>query len=344
MIVMVASPLEAALVERIRACDAVSEVLYDPALLPPPRYPCDHGGDPSFARDAAGEARWQAMLARADAILGYPNESPDGLRASLAAGPRIRWVQGTSAGMGAHIRRAQLNAATLERVTFTSAAGVHAGMLAEFAFYGLLALRKDAARLAAIRAERAWQHYPMGELDGSTIAIVGMGQIGRAIAQRARAFGMRVTAVNRSGEPDPLAERTFPTAQVREALAGADAVVVTLPITERTHHLVDAAALAALAPAAIVVNVGRGAVIDQAALIDALQRGTLAGAVLDVFDPEPLPPDNPLWTMPNVIFSPHTAALSLHENARIADLLCENARRVARGDRPRNLVNLREFY
>ena len=184
--VLIASPLEAALVASLRDVDVVGTVDYEPELLGRPRYPNDHAGlAPAFTPDA--DRRWRALVRRADVIFGYPQESSSGLVAMLDGGPNIRFVQGTSAGMGAHVRRAALAPDVLERVSFASAAGVHGGMLAEFAFYGLLALRKDARRLARIRAERAWEHYAMGELDGSTLAILGMGQIGAAIAKRARA-------------------------------------------------------------------------------------------------------------------------------------------------------------
>jgi phosphoglycerate dehydrogenase-like enzyme len=344
VIVMISSPLEPEHVLRIGAVEVVDEVLYDPALLPPVRYPNDHGGDPNFTRDARQEARWNRMLERANVLFGYPKESSEELARALASAPRAHFVQGTSAGMGAHVRRAQLPQATLDRVAFASAAGVHAGMLAEFAFHGLLSLRKDAARLARMRAERAWLHYPMGELDGSTIAIVGMGQIGTAIATRARAFGMRVIGVARTNAPHPAADLTFATTDIVAAFAQSDAVAITLPMTDKTRGLVDATALAALRPSAIVVNVGRGTVLDQRALTAMLLDGRLAGAVLDVFDPEPLPPDDPLWTLPNVVMSPHTAALSIHENARITALFCDNLRRRAAGKPLRNRVNLEEFY
>jgi phosphoglycerate dehydrogenase-like enzyme len=344
VIVMISSPFEPELVERVRAVPAVSEVLYDPALLPPPRYPNDHGGPPTFARDAAAEARWNEMLVRASVLIGYPHESSAELARALAIGREVRFVQGTSAGMGAHVRRANLPPEILARVRFATAAGVHGGMLAEFVFYGLLSLRKDARRLAAIREKRAWEHYAMGELDGSAIAIVGMGQIGRAIATRARAFGMRVIAVARTNAPHTLADETFATADIVAAFARADAVAVTLPGTDATNGLVTEEALAALKPSAIFANVGRGAVVNQAALLAMLRDGRLAGAVLDVFDPEPLPPDHPFWTMENVVFAPHTAALSLHENERIIALFCENLTRFASGEPLRNAVNLAEYY
>lgn len=341
---MISSPFESELVERVRAVPTVSEVLYDPTLLPTPRYPNDHGGPPAFARDPVGEGRWNEMLARANVLIGYPHESSAELARALEIGREVRFVQGTSAGMGAHVRRANLPPETLERVRFATAAGVHGGMLAEFVFYGLLSLRKDAARLATLRANRAWEHYAMGELDGSTIAIVGMGQIGCAIAARARAFGMRVIAVARTSAPHALADETFATTDLAAAFARADAVAVTLPGTDATHGLVTAEALAALKPSAIFANVGRGSVVNQAALLAMLRDGRLAGAVLDVFDHEPLPPDHPFWTMENVVFAPHTAALSVRENARIIALFCENLTRLAAGEPLRNAVNLAEYY
>ena len=294
MIVMISSPLEPEFVERIRALPAVREVLFDPALLPKARYPNDHIGPTDFALDEIGQTRWNDMLVRANALIGYPHEAPAELARALEVGREVRFVQGTSAGMGAHVRSANLSSEILERVRFATAAGVHGAMLAEFVFYGLLSLRKDARRLAAVRAKRAWDHYPMGELDGSAIAIVGMGQIGCAIATRARAFGMRVIGVARTAAPHPLADETFATADISAAFARADAVAVTLPGTEGTRGLVSEHALAALKPSSIFANVGRGTVVDQAALLAMLRDGRLAGAVLDVFDPEPLPARPPV--------------------------------------------------
>jgi phosphoglycerate dehydrogenase-like enzyme len=344
LVVMISSPLEPELVDRIRAVPAVAEVLYDPALLPPARYPNDHGGDPSFVRNDVQEARWRGNLGRAHALIGYPHESSAELARALQQGPQVRFVQGTSAGMGAHIRRAELPPEVIQRVSFASAAGVHGGMLAEFAFFGLLWLCKDAARLAEIRANRSWTHYAMGELEGSTVAVVGMGHIGHAVAARARAFGMEVLAVSRTAALDPLADAVFPISEISQAFRRADAVVVSLPLTSLTEGLISRAVLAALRPTAVFCNVGRGAVVDQEALVSMLQSGRLAGAVLDVFSEEPLPPDHPLWTMENVVLSPHTAALSAHENQRIVELFCQNLSRLAAGESLLSAVNLREFY
>ena len=341
--VLIACPLEAHLAARVASLATVADVSYDPDLLPIARYPNDPFGTPR-ERTTAQIDRWNEMLARADVLFGYPDESAAGLRDSLERGTRIRFVQGTSAGMGAHIRRADVGPEILERVAFASAAGVHGGMLAEFAFYGLLTLRKDARRLATIRANRAWDHYTMGELEGSTLAIVGMGQIGVAMATRARAFGMHVIGVTRSGSPHPAVDETVSTADLVALAPRCDAMLVTLPITDLTGGLISAVVIAALPTHAVLINVGRGAVVDESALIDALRGGKIAGAVLDVFATEPLRAQSPLWDMANVIVSPHTAALSVRENERIVDLFCDNLERLV-AERPlRNLVNLREFY
>jgi len=340
---MIATPLEAALVARISALSNV-DVAFVPELLPQPRYPSDHRGVDGFARDAAGEARWNAMLGEAEVLYGVPGDTGPSLAAALPHAPALRWVQATAAGAGEQVRAANLTPADLARITFTSAAGVHGGMLAEFAFYGLLALRKDAARLADIRARRGWDHYPMGELEGSTIAVVGMGSIGAAIAKRARAFGMHVIGVARTAAPQPDADETVALADAGAAYARADAIAVTLPGTDATRGIIDRSAIAAWKPNTIFINVGRGSVVDQTALIDALRSRAIAGAVLDVFTPEPLPADSPVWTLPNIIFSPHTAALSVRENERIVELFCENIRCFAAGQPLRNVVNTAEFY
>jgi phosphoglycerate dehydrogenase-like enzyme len=209
---------------------------------------------------------------------------------------------------------------------------------------GLLVLRKNLAHLERSRAQRSWEHWAMGELNGSTLTVVGMGAIGLATARIARAFGMRVLGVTRDGRELAEIDAAYPTSRLVEAVAQSDAVVVTLPGTALTEKLFDRAAFAAMKRGAVFGSVGRGTVVDQDALIKALQSGALAGAVLDVFAPEPLPADNPLWTMENVIFSPHTAALSVLENARITELFCDNLERFAAGRPLRNVVNTTEFY
>src|SRR5262249_29388767 len=163
-----------------------------------------------------------------------------------------------------------------------------------------------------------WDHYPVGELTGKTVLVVGLGEIGREVARLAEAFGMRVLAVRRTADAHTAGPEQLP-----ELVAEADAVVVTLPLTDETHGLIGRAELARMRDGAILVNVGRGAVVDEEALVEALASGKLAGAALDVFAEEPLPASSPLWELENVILSPHTAALSIKENERIVELFGE---------------------
>jgi phosphoglycerate dehydrogenase-like enzyme len=333
--VMIATPLEAELAGRVAAADPRVELLFDPALLPPARYPGDHGGDPAFRRDPDGEARWRAMLSRAEVLFGIPGDSADALAELLAgAAPSLRWVHATSAGAGELVRRAGLDRETLDRVAVTTSSGVHAVPLAEFAVLGLLAVAKDLPGMAAAQRARSWPtvRRPLRELHGQTLVLVGLGEIGREVARLGKALGMRTVGVRRSpGAPPPFTDEVHGADRL-PALAGrADAMVVSLPLTRQTAGLLGRATIQRLPPGCIVVNIGRGRVVDEAALIDALRERRIAGAVLDVFATEPLPPDSPLWTLPNVLVSPHGAALSEHENQRIVELFVANLRRFLDG-------------
>jgi phosphoglycerate dehydrogenase-like enzyme len=343
--VTIAVPLDAELVERIRAADPRVEVGYAPELLPPVRYPNDHRGVEDFRRGAEDERRWWEMIAAAEVLYGIPGDSPDGLARAVRSNPGLRWVQATSAGAGEQVAAAALPEADLHRVTVTSAAGVHAGPLAEFALFGLLAFTKDLPRLLADQRAHRWGHYPVGELSGRTLLIIGLGQIGIEVARLATAFGMRVIGINRSGTADsPHVDEVGRTTELEAWLPEADAVVICAPLTDETSGLVDAAAIAAMKPGTILVNIGRGGVVDEATLIEALRSGRLAGAALEVFAREPLGSDSPLWEMPNVLVSPHTAGLSMREDERIVSLFVENLGRYLRGEALRNRVDPELLY
>ena len=220
-----------------------------------------------------------------------------------------------------------------ERTARASSAGVHATPLAEWAIFGILAFTKGLPQLQADQRARRWaDHFPVRELRGSTVLVVGLGEIGRETARLAEAFGMDVLSVRRrEGDLDALLPR-------------ADAVVVTLPLTEETRGLLGRDRIARMRDGAIFVNVGRGAVVDEDALADALRSGKLAGAALDVFTHEPLPPESPFWELDNVILSPHTAALSFHENERIVELFADNLRRYLAGEELRSPIRTDLFY
>ena len=343
--VAIAVPLEAELVEPIRAADPRLEVVYQPELLPPSRYPSDHRGVEHFRRSPDDERRWWEMIASAEVLFGIPGDSPEGLSEAVRRSPGLRWVQATAAGAGEQVGAAGLSPAELRRVSVTSAAGVHAGPLAEFVMLGLLAFAKGLPRLQADQRAHHWDHYPVAELAGRSLLIVGLGQIGAEVARLAGAFGMRVTGLNRSGTADsPYVHHARPIGDLLACLPDADAIVISLPLTVETRGLLGAAAIIRIRRGAVVVNVGRGGVIDEPALIEALRDGRLAGAALDVFASEPLEPDSPLWDLPNVLLSPHTAALSTRENERIVSLFVENLGRFLSGGELRNRVDPELLY
>ena len=337
--VAIATPLEEELVDRVRRVDERLDVRFEADLLPPPRYPSDHGGDPAFARTPEQEERFTRLVAGAEVALGFPNESPARLAWLVRTAPGLRFVQCMYAGAGQQVRAARLTPEELGRVAFASSSGVHAVPLAEWSLFGILALTKGLPRLLRDKRERRWDHYPVNELPGKTVLVVGFGEIGREVARLAQAFGMRVLAVKRAADdtasgPDRL----------DDFVAEADAVVVTLPLTDETRGLIGRDTIARMRDGAILVNVGRGAVVDEEALVEALASGKLAGAALDVFAEEPLPAASRLWELDNVILSPHTAALSLRENERIVDLFAENLRRYLRGDELLSRIRTDAFY
>jgi phosphoglycerate dehydrogenase-like enzyme len=345
--VLIASPLEAELAERIKATDQRAEVLFEPDLLPPSRYPADHRGDPAFRRGPEAGARWQALLDRAEVLFGVPGDSADDLARVVTDLPKLRWVHATSAGAGEQVRKAGLPPEALERVAVTTSSGVHAVPLAEFAILGLLAVAKELPRFVEDQRARAWPEIrrPLRELDGQTLFLVGLGDIGRETARLGKALGMRTVGFRRTeGPPPEHVDEVHGPARLAELAGRADAMVVSLPLTDQTVGLIDRATIEALPPSCIFVNVGRGGVVDEPALVDALREWRIAGAVLDVFATEPLPDSSPLWSLPNVLVTPHAAALSARENERIVELFVDNLRRYLDGRPLRNVVEPGVYY
>jgi phosphoglycerate dehydrogenase-like enzyme len=254
-------------------------------------------------------------------------------------------VQGTAAGTGEQLKAAGLTRNELERVAVTSASGVHVGPLAEFCLLGLLALTKGLPQLRSAQRAHHWNHYPVRELHGGTVLVLGLGSIGVEVARLVKAFGMRTLAINRSGKSSsPYVDEIHPPQSLHDLLPRVDALVLTLPLTDETAGMLDAHAFELLQPHAILVNVGRGGVVDEPALVLALREQRLAGAVLDVFAVEPLPAASPLWDLPNVMISPHTAALSIHENERLVELFVANLRRYLSGEELVGRVDPAHFY
>ncbi|MFZ8756821.1 D-2-hydroxyacid dehydrogenase [Microbacterium sp. HMH0099] len=342
---VVAVPLSEEHCRLIERLEPRVEVVRDAALLPPMRGPADWSGDPAHVRTAEEQRAFDALVDSAEALFGIPDVDPAALARTVAANPRLRWVMTTAAGGGGQVKAAGLDRAALDRVVFTTSAGVHGGPLAEFAVFGVLSGAKDLPRLARQQAEKSWtDRWEMRQVDEMTVLIVGLGGIGAECARRFHALGARVWGTTRSGAPVEGVDRLIPLDDLVAAVAEVDAVVVTLPGTDQTHHLISAEVLAAVKPGVIVASVGRGTVIDEEALLGALDDGRVSFAALDVFEVEPLPAESPLWRHPNVLVSPHTAALSSKEEERIARRFAENATRLLDGEPMRAVVDTVEFY
>ena len=333
--ILITSFLEPELVARIRD-NWAGEVLYDPELVPTPRYACDHGGTrPEL--DGESRQRWSDMLRRAEICFDFDWWQPGSLFEHC---PDLRWVQATSAGIGGFVQRHGLDRGD---VVFTTAAGTHAVPLAEFAVTGALYVVKGLPELLERQRRHHWERYTADSLAGRRVTVVGMGAIGRAVATTFDALGCSVTGVGRPGgsRPELRGVAITDTESLDECLAATDVLVLATPLTSATTGLIDRRRLGLLPAGAVVVNIARGPVLDHDALHEALTtglagRGPLGGAALDVTDPEPLPADSPLWDLPRVLISPHSASTVASENATLTELFLDNLQRWRDGRPLRN--------
>jgi phosphoglycerate dehydrogenase-like enzyme len=341
--ILIASYLEPEHIARIRAACPEAELIYEPELLRPPRYAADHTGAP-HERTPAQEARWRELLSRAEVLFDFDHTHIDDLP-ELA--PNIRWIQASSAGIGQFVRRTRY-AERMPDAVFTTASGVHARPLADFCLMAMLAFIKGLPRMQADQRAHHWERYAGGELEGRTLGIVGVGKIGSEVARVARFFGMRVVGVKRHVADADLAalnlDALYPPEGLPELLAQAEFLVLVAPHTDASQGLIGPAELGTLPRGAVLINIGRGALVDESALIDSLRGGHLGGAALDVFAAEPLPTDSPLWDLPNVIISPHSASTSVRENGRLTDLFCDNLRRYVGGQPLHNVLDVDALY
>jgi phosphoglycerate dehydrogenase-like enzyme len=255
-------------------------------------------------------------------------------------GKRLRWIHLLTAGYDGLIFHG-----VPPGVTVTNAGDCYSPMVAEHAMMLLLALVRRLPLMLANQARHAFDRSflpRLGALDGATMAIVGFGSIGREVARRARPFGMHILGLTRSARPDPLADEIHPITELHEMLGRADAVVLAMPLSAETRHLIGAAELAACRRNTVLINVARGGVVDPVALGAALRSGQIAGAGLDVTEPEPLPPGDPLWTCPNLIVSPHVAALGSAAVLNcLAELTTANLRRFIAGETLTHRITIR---
>lgn len=334
--VLICSWLEEELVSQIRGLDDCLQVEFHPDLLPQPRYPGDHTGAPA-ERSTAGERRWRGLLAEATILYDFDRSHLDDLPEVAA---RVKWIQATSAGIGQLMRKHRF-AERMPDTVFTTASGVHRRPLAEFVAMALTLHSRRA--LEMIHAQRAcrWERFAGTDLEGRTLLIVGLGKIGEAVALMATTLGMCVVGIRRdpARSCNRCVDELYAPDQLESLLPRAEFLVLVAPLTEQTQGMLGRSQLALLPPGAAVINIGRGALIDEVALIDSLQSGHLGGAYLDVFAKEPLPLDSPLWTVPNVLVSPHSSSTSDRENARLTQLFCNNLRLHLAGQPLQNLYD-----
>lgn len=324
---LIASFLESDCIDAIREAVPDVKVSYEPELLPPPRYPADHDGR-EFDLAEHGQRRWRDLLRSADVMFDFDWESPEVMPVRC---PNLRWLQATSAGIGDVVEKSHLADAPF---AITTAAGVHAGPLTEFVIGGLLYLVRDFPRLEQDKADRRWERWASHEIAGKSALIVGLGSVGRRVGLALHHLDVRVTGLARRAQsetPDGFS-KVITSAELEADLPSTDFLIICCPLTNETRGLIGRTEIDLLPEGAIVTNIGRGPVIDENALLTNLRGGRLRGAILDVFDEEPLPLDSPFWTLKNVVVSPHSASTVAGENARLTALFIANLKRFSSGE------------
>lgn len=278
-------------------------------------------------------------VSKADILFGWTGAAAEEV---LAEDSRVRWIQIWSAG----VDRLPLSRLQKRNMVLTNASGVHSIPISEHIMAVMLAFTRNLPQAIRRQTGKTWDSSgKFLELAGKTMVIAGVGQIGRAAARVAKAFGMTTVGIRRSGKSDPCIDVMYRTNELDKALQEGDFVINILPLTPETKGLFDAGRFAAMKDSAFFINVGRGPTVDTNALVDALQSGKLAGAALDVFEEEPLPEDHPLWSLDNVIITPHTAGDTEHYSDRVLDIFLDNLKAYREGTSlPRNVVDYERSY
>jgi phosphoglycerate dehydrogenase-like enzyme len=239
-------------------------------------------------------------------------------QALLARLPKLEWLQTMTAGID------PLLGLDLGGIAISTMGGVYAAQMSELAFFYMLSFARDVRGVLARQAAAEWRPSPPRLLAGEQVVIVGVGRIAEALARRCQAFEMRVTGVSGSRSTAPGFDRIVATEHLAAVAEGADHLIVLAPYSPQNHHLISRAVLAALPPRAVLINIARGPVVDEAALLEALSEKRIAGAGLDVFTHEPLPAEHPFWTMSNVIVTPHIGGWSTRLVEQMTPLIAGN--------------------
>jgi len=262
-----------------------------------PRFPAAQFHAVRHAKDA------EAVVPELDVIIALGHHIPNPL---LAAARKLKWVQALTTGTDTLTAPGVLR----QDVILTSTRGIHGPQMSELAFMNMIALARDFRKMQRNQSEAKWEQWGQPILEGKTIVIVGLGLLAEHLAVRCKLFGMHVIGVSGGRTEANDFEEVVSRSTLAEVTARADFLMLLVPYSPETHHLVNREVIAAMKPSAFLINLARGGVLDEAALIDALQAGKIAGAALDIFSKQPLPPDNPLWRMPNVIITPNIGGRS----------------------------------
>jgi phosphoglycerate dehydrogenase-like enzyme len=279
-----------------------------------------------------------ALLGEAEVIYGFrlPNDV-------IARAPKLKWVQVMSAGVDRFLD----NEFRQSSVIMTNVSGIHATPIGEIVLELMLMFAKQAPLCFQLKQEKQWKRFMPTVLRSKTVGIVGLGNIGREVARLAKACGMRVVATRRSANRVARAKHVdilLPQERLPQLLRDSDFVVLSLPFTSETNRLIGEKELQTMKPTAYLINIARGNIVDEEALIRALDEHWIAGAGLDVFATEPLPADSRLWELPNVIFSPHIAGGMEDYNIRATELFCDNLRRYLSGENLFNVIDKKKGY
>ncbi|GIL82646.1 hypothetical protein Vretifemale_11565, partial [Volvox reticuliferus] len=290
--------------------------------------------------------QWDGITVLLNCGVGKNAGKRDDIRALWPKLRNLEWMHSASAGLE-HLLFPELVGGP---VTLTNAKGVYSHSLAEYCLTACNWFAKDLPRLRRQQAAAQWEPYDVEELRGKTLGIIGYGDIGQACGRLAKAFRMRVVALRRrvdlSAEEKAagIVDDIFPPERLHDLMAASDYVVMATPYTPSTHRLVDAAAIAAMRPHGVFINLGRGKCVDEAALVEALQAGRIRGAALDVFETEPLPADSPLWKLDTVLLSPHCADRTKEFQFESLGFFVENMGRFVAGQPLSNVCDKRSGY
>ncbi|MCK9918645.1 D-2-hydroxyacid dehydrogenase [Microbacteriaceae bacterium K1510] len=283
-------------------------------------------------RDARDATEALGVCADCDVLVAMAHDVTDEL---VGAMPRLKYICAMSAGTDRLDTLKNLKA----DVRITSGRGIHGPQMSELAFMGMIALSREFPRMQHNQRARKWERWPQKLLFGKTVVLVGIGPIAEELAVRCEAFGLRVIGVSDARKEAPHFEALYPRSRFNEAAALADFMIVLVPLSDKTRHMINAEVLAAMKPTSIIINLARGPVIDEQALIKALQEKRIGGAALDVFETEPPTNDNPLWDMPNVIITPRIGGMSDVYAQQVLPLVVHNLRCFLDG-RPSEMKNI----